>query len=159
MNKTVWAVALGWACWASPAAFGQFYYTRPVTNPLAASRGGFYSPLYYGNPGALGTYSVPGGLGYGAPVVGGYGLVPLTAGTGTTALGTRSLDATAAWQTGHPVRFQAYRGYFQNPTAALLGGGVLSTGGNASNPVLGTGQRNPNVPGKRPARGKDAIER
>ena len=179
MRFTVLAAVVGLACWAVPSAQAQFQ-VRPQTNtftpagrgfsPLFGSGfggGGLFGPSNFGfggapfggaafGPGVGNPYAIPGMGGFGSVNnVAGFGTVGTNA--GTTALGTRSLlDNSGGWNTGHPIRFQSYRNYFQNPNASLTGSNALTA---SPGPVFGTGQnRTSTAPGKRPVRGKGNVD-
>ncbi len=163
MRKLMLAGLLGLTSLALPAQ--AQYYGPAVTNPFARPGWAAYGPYgaypYYGNPAAIrpGAAYLP----TGAPVVGlRPGILPGDDGQGSLAGGQRSiLDPASPNQTGHPVRFQAYQGYFMNPNATLLGGGAAAPGGVAAglNPAgtLNTGLSRFGTPGKRPVRGKENL--
>jgi hypothetical protein len=146
-------------------ARGQFF-GPPVTNPMVRPPWASYGPYgiypYLGNPAAVG----PGwgmGIPTGSPIVGlRPGILPGQAQAAAMAGQGPLVDQTSANQTGHPVRWLSYQGYFMNPNATLMQGGVAggSTGVAAGlNPggTLNTGLARFGTAGKRPARGKENL--
>lgn len=127
--------------------------------------GGYpYGGIVLGNPAAI----APGGR----PVVGGnqgIGFMPGGFPAGSQAalggLGQSGSSTTGEYRTGHSVRFQAWRGYFQNlnPTPTQSGATAASPLAQGINPALsGTGgaaRFGDNAPGKRPPRPKGASGR
>jgi len=170
-----------------PQAQAQFIYTRPIVGGPNSRPGGLaispYNQLYYGSPALVPRSLAPGMVGpLGAaglrPGIGvGLGTEPLgstalgTTGTVDATLGGSSLtnaaqDLNQGFVTGHPVAFQNYRGYFLNLNAAAGTGTQGSPGGGTqlgSSPIgltnfgfLGT---QTNLPGTRPKRGRENLER
>ena len=147
-----------------------------------------YNQLYYGSP-SLVPGSMPPGMvagSIGAPGFRpgiGVGMGPGTLGSGIatgdpsvtgsfdptlggSSLTNSALDLNQGFVTGHPFAFQNHRGYFLNLNAAA-GQGTLSGPGSSTLPTttpigiqnfgfLGTQS---NVPGTRPKRGKENLER
>jgi len=171
-----------------PLAQAQFIYTRPIVGGPNSRPGGLpispYNQLYYGSPALVPRAIQPGMMGgpFGTtglrPGIGvGMGTEPLgsthlgTTGSADPALGGSSLtnsaqDLNQGFVTGHPVAFQNYRGYFLNLNAAA---GAATQGYPGGGTPLGTspiGLTNfgflgtqTNIPGTRPKRGKENLER
>jgi hypothetical protein len=147
-----------------------------------------WNQLYFGGPSAVpgsmppgmiaGSIGAPGfrpgigvGMGPGTLGAGGAAGDPSLTGTATPNLGGNSLsnpalDLNEGFVTGHPFAFQNHRGYFLNLNAAA-GQGTQSGPGTSTLPgttpigiqnfgFLGTQS---NVPGTRPKRGKENLDR
>ncbi len=151
MKKLIVASAL--ALLAAPAAWGQYYLPRPVTNPF--DRPTPFSP--YGGYGPYGSYSTGTIATFGASgrftdaqIVQQLQLLQqqqqqLLAGQ---ALG----GVTSIGQTGHPTRFGSYRQYFFN----LNGSGLVTSPGLATTTPINTAPgflpQNVSRPGVAPVR-------
>lgn len=179
MKKLGWAALLGLATVGLPSAEAQFYYTRPLTNPLVGPNA--YAPYYslYGGarpllptgpiggfgPGFGPGFGGVGGFGPGIGVPGGFG--PGVAGAmvapGVVAP-VQPLDPSRAWVTGHPVGFMNHRGYFLNfnvidPTALTTTPGASALPEQLPAAALGSGGGviTTSPAGRRPPRGRENL--